>query len=265
MSYAKCIYSGISERDMDMMFLQLFSTDEGFVRLFLEATQFKTDSFSVESIELSKSDPKLGESDITVVLSVDKKKVGLLIEDKIDAIAMPKQAERYEKRGEKGKKNGEYDEFYYYIVCPQKYYDILNQVMEHLEDYKNYYEDFLRKSYTIGGSIIFPKHQSSMNQNRGTNGFICDRWDLTLECIRRYYSGETSPLHETILADKAFYELFVDFKGYVDFFYLQDCVTEDYSHVQIWCGDTRFIETGLPKTVDARFEMFISSDSDNPS
>lgn len=136
----------------------------------------------------------------------------------------------------------------------KRYRHILNQVMEHLEDYKNYYEDFLRKSYTIGGSIIFPKHQSSMNQNRGTNGFICDRWDLTLECIRRYYSGETSPLHETILADIAFYELFVDFKGYVDFFYLQDCVTEDYSHVQIWCGDTRFIETGLPKTVDEYFE-----------
>ncbi len=123
MSYVKCIYSGISERDMDMMFLRLFSTDEGFVRLFLEATPYKTDSFSVESIELSKSDPKLGESDITVLMSIDTKRIGLLIEDKIDAIAMPKQAERYEKRGEKGKKNGEYDEFYYYIVCPQKYYD----------------------------------------------------------------------------------------------------------------------------------------------
>lgn len=123
MAYAKCIYNGISERDMDMMFLQLFSTDSGFVGLFLNATPYKEDPFVIESIELSKSDPKLGESDITVLLSVAQKKVALLIENKIDAIAMPKQAERYEKRGDKGKKKGEYDEYYCFIVCPQKYYD----------------------------------------------------------------------------------------------------------------------------------------------
>ena len=112
------------------------------------------------------------------------------------------------------------------------------------------YENFLRQAYTIGGSIIFPKHQSSKNQNRGTNQIISDRWDLTLECIRRYYNGEKSPLYETILADKAFYDLFIDFKGYVDFFFLQDCVSEDYSKVFIWCGNAEFTECALPKTID---------------
>ena len=136
----------------------------------------------------------------------------------------------------------------------KKYRQILNQVMEKMEDYKAFYESFLRKSYTIGGSIIFPKHPFSMNQNRGTNKFICDRWDLTLECIRRYYLGETSPLYETILADKAFYELFVDFKGYVDYFFLNDCVNEDYSKVKIWYGDANFTESGLPKNVDEYLE-----------
>ena len=75
--------------------------------------------------------------------------------------------------------------------------------------------------------MIFPKHPSSMNQNKGTNRKISDRWDLTLECIRRYYNGEESPLYKTINRDKEFYDLFVDFKGYVDFFFLQDCVSED--------------------------------------
>ena len=143
----------------------------------------------------------------------------------------------------------------------KRYRQVLNQVMEHLKDYKEYYEKFLRKSYTIGGSIIFPKHHSSMNQNRGTNNLIADRWDLTLECIRRYYIGEKSPLYETILADKEFFELFVDFKGYVDFFFLQDCTNEDYSKVKIWCGDTEFTESGLPTTVDEYFK-FIDKEMD---
>ena len=141
----------------------------------------------------------------------------------------------------------------------RKYKQIIDQVAERVTDYKVYYEDFLRKSYTIGGSIIFPKHQSSMNQNRGTNPFISDRWDLSLECIRRYYNGEKSPLYETILADKVFYDLFVDFKGYVDFSFLQDCVSGDYSKVNIWCGNADFSEYGLPKTVDEYF-IFIDKE-----
>lgn len=132
---------------------------------------------------------------------------------------------------------------------------MIEKVMESVGDYKSYYEDMIRRSYTIGGMIIFPKHQNSMNQNRGTNRLISDRWDLTLECIRRYYNGENSPLYDTILKDKEFYDLFVDFKGYVDFFLLQDCVSSDYSKVDIWVGNAEFKEDGLPKTLDEYFEF----------
>ena len=85
-----------------------------------------------------------------------------------------------------------------------------------------------------------------MNQNKGTSRLISDRWDLTLECIRRYYKGKSSPLYETIEADHEFYDLFRDFRGYTDFFFLQDAVTDDYSGVKIWCGDSSFAEDGLP-------------------
>ena len=135
----------------------------------------------------------------------------------------------------------------------QKYRHIIDQVKERVTDYKSYFEDLLRKSYTIGGMIIFPKHQGSMNQNRGTNKYISDRWDLTLECIRRYYSGEDSPLYKTIHRDKEFFDLFIDFKGYVDFFFLQDCVADNYSKVDIWCGDAFFEKSGLPATVEEYF------------
>lgn len=144
------------------------------------------------------------------------------------------------------------------IIVDFRYYNnrqIIDQVFEILDDYKAYYENLIRKSYTIGGMIIFPKHPSSMNQNKGTNRKVSDRWDLTLECIRRYYKGEDSPLYKTILRDKVFYDLFVDFKGYVDFFFLQDCVTTDYSNVNLWCGDSSFTGSGLPKTVEEYFEF----------
>ena len=77
----------------------------------------------------------------------------------------------------------------------------------------------LGSPYTIESIVIFPVHAYSMNQRRGTIILISDRWDLTLECIRRHYAGGESPLSKVIETDKSFYDLFVDFKGYVDFFF----------------------------------------------
>ena len=44
------------------------------------------------------------------------------------------------------------------------------------------------------------------------NWGICDRWDLTLECIRRFYAGEPTPLDSALKKSRVFFELFVDFK-----------------------------------------------------
>lgn len=79
---------------------------------------------------------------------------------------------------------------------------------------------------------------------------------MTLECIRRYYRGENSPLFPVLQKDKDFFDLFVDFKGYVNFFYLQDCVNAAYSKVNIWCGDMNFIDNPLPKT-DVEYLLWI--------
>ena len=110
-------------------------------------------------------------------------------------------------------------------------------------------------NYTMQHIVIFPVHKNSMNQRRGTNLRIADRWDLTLECIRRHYAGEESPLSKVIESDNAFYDLFVDFKGYVDFFFMQDCVSADYSSVDIWMGDAPFEKNGLPETVEDYFSF----------
>jgi hypothetical protein len=86
---------------------------------------------------------------------------------------------------------------------------------------------------TIGAYTIFPKQQfdrkKNINQARGTNSYIDDRFDLTLECIRLFYLRQNNPLQETLIRYKNFFDLFENFKGYIDFFLLNDLVDEDYN------------------------------------
>jgi len=123
MDQVKCVFNGVSERDMDVLFMHLFSRDDALVKLFLEKTDLKEAITKISSVELSKTDPTLGESDITVIVETSSCRVGILIENKIDAIAMPEQADRYIKRGNLGIDSGDYSKFYSFIVCPQKYFD----------------------------------------------------------------------------------------------------------------------------------------------
>ena len=132
----------------------------------------------------------------------------------------------------------------------EQYKQMIKDVMLFVGDYKRFFEYYTRSSYTIGGEIIFPKRKGSINQSRGCNAYIKDRFDLTLECIRKYYNNEYSPLYKTLLNNKDFFDLFVDFRGYVDFFYLQDMVSSDYSSVRFWLGDGEFRTFPLPQDVE---------------
>lgn len=118
-----------------------------------------------------------------------------------------------------------------------------------IDNFPNFEEKVLSKLYTIGGSIIFPQTKYSMNRARGCHPRICDRWDLSLECIRRYYNGEESPLMKAIEESKGFFKLFIDFKGYVDFFFLQDCVDKDYN-VKLWLKTPLFVSYPLPMNLE---------------
>ena len=115
-------------------------------------------------------------------------------------------------------------------------------------------DDFIRLTDTIGGIVIWPSNKingfQTINGARGFNRQIVDRLDLTIECIRRYYLGESSPLYETFKRYDNFFHLFGDFKGYIDFFLLQDYVTEDYMSVKIAEPFDDFSSTPIPKTVD---------------
>ncbi len=113
-------------------------------------------------------------------------------------------------------------------------------------------EAFMTIAYTIGATMVFPGNQVdrkwTINQARGCNRSISDRFDLTLECIRRHYSDRGSPLSSTLSRYSDFFALFDDFRGYVSFFLLDDLVNDDLS-VRFFMPFDDFAPPSVPKDV----------------
>jgi hypothetical protein len=98
--------------------------------------------------------------------------------------------------------------------------------------------ELFNSCHNIASYIIFPKNAAdggqTINQSRGVNKYIDDRFDLTLECIRRFYTNQSSPLYNTLMRYKAFFDLFEDFNGYINFFLLQDLVDRNTSRIKFY-------------------------------
>ena len=131
----------------------------------------------------------------------------------------------------------------------KSYAHIIDQIPQADRDWFDYI------TYTIGGMMIFPGNKidgrMTINGARGCNQRIADRFDLTVECIRRYYRGESSPLYDDLARYRHFFYLFKGFKGYVDFFLLQDLVSPTYTEVQFFPPGGDFDVPPRPATVEA--------------
>lgn len=143
------------ERDVDLLILEEFSVDKEFAKLFLNFVGVFDDFEIVESIH-SKVDAEYGESDIVFILKVNNKLHALHIEDKINAIAMPKQYSRYFLRGEKDMDNGEYDSFSVVIVAPKRYLEMNKEAQKYenkvtYEQMVDFFEakDDVRSNYKV--------------------------------------------------------------------------------------------------------------------
>ena len=110
---------------------------------------------------------------------------------------------------------------------------------------------FFNLCTTIGGFVLFPSKQidrkMTINASRGINHKIQDRFDLTLECIRRFYSKEKSPLTDTFERYHAFFKLFGNFRGYTEFFLLEDLVSDNFQKINFWHPFSSFDNSPLPK------------------
>ncbi len=114
-------------------------------------------------------------------------------------------------------------------------------------------EAFLAIGYTIGGMMVWPgksiNRKWTINQARGCTRVIADRFDLTLECIRRYYDGVPNPLSDVLTRYSAFFHLFQDFRGFIEFFLLQDLVSADFSSVRMSAPFDDFKASPIPASV----------------
>ena len=120
--------------------------------------------------------------------------------------------------------------------------------------------EFMHIGYTMGGMMLWPAnqidHKMTINGARGCHPRIKDRFDLTLECIRRYYRKEErgieeeNPLGDVLGRYAEFFRLFGDFRGFVEFFLLQDAVTVDCDAVIFSAPFDDFASSPIPETMD---------------
>ena len=117
------------------------------------------------------------------------------------------------------------------------------------------HDHFNAIGYTIGGLILWPAisidRKWTINQARGClRSSIGDRMDLTLESIRRHYRAAWSPLADVLARYGDFFAAFENFRGYVDFWLLQDMVTDDYSAVRFFAPFDDFKLPAIPQDLD---------------
>lgn len=115
-------------------------------------------------------------------------------------------------------------------------------------------EEFYSVCSTIGAYIVFPSQRidakPTINGARGMHWKIRDRFDLTLECIRRHYGSEESPLSETLERYRHFFDLFGSFEGYTQFFLLDDLVSPSGREVNFFIPLRGFDAPALPDRLE---------------
>lgn len=150
--------------------------------------------------------------------------------------------------------NSELGEFVLGSDCiTHSYKNRIQDKMSFLKDVSSDVEELFDIGSLIGAYTIFPNNrigmQPTINGMRGMHHLVNDRFDLTLECIRRHYLGETSPLYETLMRYKDFFDLFDDFKGYIEFFLLQDLVDKN-GQIKFYLPFDHFKSKPGPSNVD---------------
>lgn len=121
------------------------------------------------------------------------------------------------------------------------------------------HDHFNTIGYTIGGLILWPalkvEGKWTINQARGCmRKTIGDRMDLTLECIRRHYAGEASPLSGVLARYRDFFSAFEHFRGYVQFWLMDDMVNNDYSSVRFFTPFDDFRTRAIPQDLQTYVE-----------
>jgi hypothetical protein len=136
---------------------------------------------------------------------------------------------------------------------------------------------------TIGGYIVFPNQLAqqrpttinrtarhwSINQARGMDGRISDRFDLTLEAIRLFYEGivhrDENPIGDVLEAYRWWFELFGrgadGFEAYADFFFLNPMLDE-HRRVKPFGSLPLVFDHALPKDDETAYRGYVADQLD---
>lgn len=207
---ATCNFNSLYERDMDLMLLESIISDKEFTRLLVnakplhgEVQSLEGKEFEVENVELSNYDADLGESDLTVILTIEGVRYGFLIEDKINAVAMPNQYQRYVDRAEKAKAEGIYSDYRIFIFCPTKYHDG-NAEAGHY-DYHLSYEDcrdhFAKKDDPMS-RLRVQQLQQAIDKSKSSNIVLNDNANKFFKEYAAYQKEHFPELKLTTKLDK---------------------------------------------------------------
>ena len=186
-------FEKVLERDVDLLVINKLVNDSNVLNYFLHRANLH--DYELVNIEHSHMDSELGESDITLI--VENNKVGILIENKIDAAAMDMQPERYVKRAQKGVENNLYNDYKIFIIAPKQY---LNTNV-YARKYPNSisYEELLDVMKNDFYAITLIK-KAIEEKEKGyiviENEMVTNFWRRYYEFIRLYYPG--IKIHEII-------------------------------------------------------------------
>ena len=139
-------FRDVRERDMDLLIMEEFVSNEGFRNVFIEASNdsklklFREAGYVVDKVyhSLATND---GESDMIFVLNSNGERYAIFVEDKVNAVTMENQSSRYIKRANDeemknllGYQDGNYSIF---LAAPKEY------MREHKNDKNAQYENFV--------------------------------------------------------------------------------------------------------------------------
>lgn len=216
----------VLERDMDLYVINKFINDTNFKNIFLD--EINISDYNVSECIHSFSDEN-GESDITIILSnKENNKIGLLIEDKVNAIAMPNQYDRYKLRGDKLIKAGAFNKYYIFIIAPEDYLKSNTEAQKY--DHKISYEKLLEhiKGDIFGENLIAEairekKQRYSVIENKPVTLF----WERYYNLVEKRYPMLNINRHDSARGINACWPIFLtpvksvliyhkSNKGYVD-------------------------------------------------
>ncbi len=110
----------VQERDIDFLLIEEFLASRRFVDYFTKTLELP-DCDIIVDVQRSVNDFGLGETDVFVDYLHGNAHIGVLIENKLDAIFQPQQAARYRSRARKYETEGRFKSTYEVLVAPAQY------------------------------------------------------------------------------------------------------------------------------------------------